>query len=104
MRGTQDVKRTVRQLAALVGGEDVGDGEVEIHSAEALATAGPGQITFLVDEKHARELESCKASALVAKAGVSHDGVPVIAAPDPLSAFLTIYQHFHGRPALPVHG
>jgi UDP-3-O-[3-hydroxymyristoyl] glucosamine N-acyltransferase len=104
MRGTQDVKSTVRQLAALVGGEVVGDGEVEIHSAASLSTAGPGQITFLEDEKHSRQLDSCSASALVAKAGFSHNRLPVIAARDPFSAFLTIYQHYHGRPALPVHG
>ena len=50
------VVATVEQLAALVRGRLVGDGTVPIRSARPVAEAGPGDITFIENERYAKFL------------------------------------------------
>ena len=56
---------TVEQLAALVRGRLVGDGSVSIHSARPVGEAGPGDITFIENERYARMLRTSPASAAI---------------------------------------
>ena len=53
---------TVRELAALVGGEVHGDGASPIHAARGLTEAGAGHITFADNDKTPCELHQCRAS------------------------------------------
>jgi UDP-3-O-[3-hydroxymyristoyl] glucosamine N-acyltransferase len=98
------VKVTVRQLAELVQGQVVGDSDVPITAARSLSEAQPGDITFVENDNHARELHACRASAVVAPPGVNVNGLPRIQAADPLAAFVTIARHLHGRGESPAHG
>jgi len=95
---------TVQQLADFVHGELVGNGEVPIARARALAEARPGDISFLENDQHLRELPHCRASALVIPKGLPVNGQPVIHVADPLAAFVMIVQLLHGRPDPPPHG
>jgi UDP-3-O-[3-hydroxymyristoyl] glucosamine N-acyltransferase len=56
---------TVEQLAALVRGRVVGDGKLAIQAARPVAEAGPGDITFIDDERYARVLRASPASAVL---------------------------------------
>ena len=56
---------TVEQLAALVRGRLVGDGSVPIHSARPVGEAGPGDITFIENERYAKMLRTSPASAAI---------------------------------------
>ena len=47
---------TVEQLAELVRGRLVGDGSVSIRSARPVGEAGPGDITFIENERFAKLL------------------------------------------------
>jgi UDP-3-O-[3-hydroxymyristoyl] glucosamine N-acyltransferase len=98
------VSATVRQLAELVKGKLQGDGEAVIRAARPLDEAQPGDITFVEDEKHARNLHECRASAVVAPASVRLNGQALIQVADPLAAFVLIVRHLHGRDELPPHG
>jgi UDP-3-O-[3-hydroxymyristoyl] glucosamine N-acyltransferase len=98
------VSYTVRQLAELVHGQVVGDGELEIEAARPLTDAGPRHITFLEDDRHLKQLCSSAASAVLMKPGHPPNGHAIIEVNDPLAAFLTIFQHLHGRPAEPPRG
>jgi len=42
------------QLAALVHGRLVGDGTISIHAARPVGEAGPGDITFIENERYAK--------------------------------------------------
>lgn len=95
---------TLRQLADLVKGEVLGDGDLTIHSARPLSEAGPGDISFIEDSKHAHHLHDCRASAIVVGKDVPLHGVPLIRVADPLNAFVAIVRHLHGRAELPPHG
>jgi UDP-3-O-[3-hydroxymyristoyl] glucosamine N-acyltransferase len=101
---TSNVAITVRQLAELVHGQVLGDGAVVITAARSLGEAGPGQITFVEDDRHARKLPTCPASAAVVPLTVAANGKPLIRVTDPLGAFVAIVQHLHGRPEPPPCG
>jgi UDP-3-O-[3-hydroxymyristoyl] glucosamine N-acyltransferase len=95
---------TVRQLAELVHGQVLGDGDVLIHAARPLGDAQSGDITFLEQQKHAHLLHDCRASAVVVPPAVPANGLPLIQVTDPLTAFVAIVRHLQGRPEPPPHG
>ena len=95
---------TVRELAALVGGEVYGDGDLPIRAARSLREAQPGHITFVEHDKHLPELYACPASAAVVSPAVPPNGKALIRVADPLAAFVTIVRHLHGAPEPPPHG
>ena len=95
---------TVRQLAELVQGTVHGDGDLVIRGASTLKEAGPGDITFVEDDKHAPQLHGCRASAAVIPRSLPPNGLPAIQVADPLTAFVAIVRHLRGRPEPPPHG
>lgn len=94
---------TVRELAELVGGQVVGNGQQPIQAARVFAEAKPGDITFL-DQDHKKDLAHCQASAVVVPAQFPVNGRTLIQVADPLAAFITIVQRLHGKPDRPIHG
>ena len=56
---------TVEQLAELVRGRLVGDGSVSIRSARPVGEAGPGDITFIENDRFAKLLRGSPASAAI---------------------------------------
>ena len=95
---------TVRQLAELVHGQIVGDGDLPITAARPLGEAELGDITFVEDAAHADHLPGCRASAAVVPAGIFANGLALIQVADPLGSFVTIVRHLHGRPEAPACG
>src|SRR3954464_2262027 len=82
------VVATVEQLAALVRGRLVGDGTVPIHSARPVAEAGPGDITFIENERFAKLLRTSPASAAIVgphlKQSAPEASLPMIEVEDPI--------------------
>jgi UDP-3-O-[3-hydroxymyristoyl] glucosamine N-acyltransferase len=91
------VVATVEQLAALVRGRVVGDGSIAIRSARPVGEAGPGDITFIENERYARMLRSSPASAAIVgphfKSTAAAASLPVIEVEDPIQAFLAVRTH-----------
>ncbi len=95
---------TVEQLAALVSGRLVGDGNVSIHSARPVNEAGPGDITFIENERYAKLLRTSPASAAIVgphfrvnkRSPVKAD-LPVIEVDDPIAAFIRVRAHLSGE-------
>jgi UDP-3-O-[3-hydroxymyristoyl] glucosamine N-acyltransferase len=56
---------TLSSIAAQVGGNVRGDGEVIVHQVAPLSTAQTGQISFLTNSKYRHQLESTLASAVI---------------------------------------
>jgi UDP-3-O-[3-hydroxymyristoyl] glucosamine N-acyltransferase len=88
---------TVEQLAALVNGRLVGDGSVPIQSARSVEEAGPGDITFIENDKYAKKLRASPASAAIVgphfKQAPQDRPLPVIEVDDPILAFLAVRSH-----------
>jgi len=88
---------TVGELAELVQGHLHGDGGLPISDARPLAEAVAGHITFVENERQARHLPACAASAAVVPEGLPVNGLTVIRVADPLAAFVTIVERLRGR-------
>lgn len=88
------VPTTLSQLAQLVHGELVGDGNLSILAARSLGEARAGDISFLENSKYLAALEGNPVSALVIPLNLKLDKIPAIRVADPLAAFVTIVQHF----------
>jgi UDP-3-O-[3-hydroxymyristoyl] glucosamine N-acyltransferase len=95
---------TVRELAALVGGELHGDGDLPINGARSLQEAGVGHITFAETDRHLAELHHCPASAAVVSATAPSNGKALIRVANPRAAFGIIAGYLHGPPHRPPHG
>ena len=90
---------TVEQLAALVRGRLDGDGQVSISSARPVAEAGPGDITFIENERYAKLLKGSPASAAIVGPhfkATAQPEMPVIEVDDPITAFLAVRSHLVG--------
>lgn len=88
------MQATLAELAALVGGQIVGDGQLMILGAATVRDAGPGQITLVDQAEKAHLLEECLAAAVVGPKGFVARSLPVIQVDDVHGAFATIVSHF----------
>lgn len=107
---------TAASIAAHLGGELLGPGEVRILGAQSLDDAGRDQITFITDLRSARRWNSSAAGAAVVTRGVesslgereqsAHGTVPrpLIVVPDADIAMVRILELFHPGEALPEPG
>lgn len=82
---------TVDDIGDLVGGTVSGDGGVVITGCASITDASGGEITFVRDRKHLKDLEGTRASAVIVyeEAEVALE-VPVIRATDPYIAFIKV--------------
>jgi UDP-3-O-[3-hydroxymyristoyl] glucosamine N-acyltransferase len=94
----------LRDLAQLVDGTLVGDGDLLVTGAATYAEATPGHITFIDDNQTAHRLAGCQASAaIVLERGTFRDR-PVIQVANVHVAFATIVAHFHPPKQRQRHG
>ncbi|MCK4276474.1 MAG: UDP-3-O-(3-hydroxymyristoyl)glucosamine N-acyltransferase [Phycisphaerae bacterium] len=69
---------TVEQIAKIVGGQVKGDGTARIEALATIEAAGPGELTFAVDEKRARRVSKSKAGAVIVGALPQAAPMPLI--------------------------
>ena len=85
---------TLAELAALVDGQIIGDGQLMILGAATVRDAEPGQITLVDQLEKAHLLQQCLAAAVVAPHGFVSENLPAIQVDDVHRAFATIVSHF----------
>lgn len=96
---------TLEQIASIVNGRVVGDVNVAIGDARPVENAGPGDITFIADDRVARALRSCPASAALVgphfrmRAQGIAPNLPLVEVEDPLDAFVKVRTHLRGATA-----
>ena len=76
----------LRELAARLGCELRGDGDVEIRGVAGLDDAGPGDLSFLANPRYAGKLETTRAAAVVLLASQASDR-PALVSDNPYLAF-----------------
>lgn len=75
---------TLTQVAELVGGKLVGDGDKVISNLNSIDAAGPQDVTFLVNEKEVARLKECKAGCVLVPENVEAEaGGAMILVKDP---------------------
>jgi len=93
---------TIREIAALLGGQVEGDAATEIRRVAKIDQAGEGDITFLANPKYARFLGSTRASAVIvnrslssADPGFGPTRPVLVRVDDPYVSFLKVLVTFH---------
>lgn len=96
-------------IAALLGGELRGPGELQVSGVASLEEAGPQQLAFLSQPKYRQQLERCAASVVLVPrdlAGAPPAGQAWVSCANPsraLSQVLLILQPPPPRPAPGIH-
>lgn len=88
------MNKTLREIAEIVGGELIGDGDVKITGLDSIETAQTGDITFAVDS-HVESAKNCAASAVIMPADYAGE-LPknVIKSAQPKAAFAKLMEIF----------
>ncbi|MDH4038771.1 MAG: UDP-3-O-(3-hydroxymyristoyl)glucosamine N-acyltransferase [Candidatus Krumholzibacteria bacterium] len=81
------------ELADIVGGKVVGDGDVEICGVAGIREAMPGDITFIANPRYAEFLSNTRASAVIGGDDLS-PLKPLIRIGNPYYAFLQVLNLF----------
>ncbi|WP_158633356.1 UDP-3-O-(3-hydroxymyristoyl)glucosamine N-acyltransferase [Tautonia sociabilis] len=97
---------TIRELADLVQGRVVGDDSTPIVAAKPVTEAGPGDLTFLADDRYLKALAASPASAVLIGSGFAipepADRSPTmtfIVVDDPRAAFMLLHARLRGAAA-----
>jgi UDP-3-O-[3-hydroxymyristoyl] glucosamine N-acyltransferase len=87
----------LKEIAAFLGAELSGDGDLEIKGVQGLSKAGPGEIAYVARGRESADLSGVRAGALI----VASVGPPAYAnrvlVPDPQLAFARLLEYFHPR-------
>lgn len=86
----------LRDIARAVGGDLVGDGDLEIRGVAGIREAGPGDLTFLANGRYAEYLASTRASAvLLPRNGIAPPaGMSAVLCANPYLAFVDVLRTF----------
>jgi UDP-3-O-[3-hydroxymyristoyl] glucosamine N-acyltransferase len=88
---------TLAQLAEKIGATLHGEGERPVRGCAPIENAGPDEITFLVNPRYARYLESTKAAAVIVDRKTACPGsVTRLVADNPYFAFRNALIELHG--------
>ena len=79
--------KTLKEIAALVGGEVVGDERLAVRGISGIREAREGDLTFLANAHYARLLETTGASAVIVSREVTRAIKPIIRTDNPSLAF-----------------
>ncbi|MFW6154665.1 MAG: UDP-3-O-(3-hydroxymyristoyl)glucosamine N-acyltransferase [Planctomycetota bacterium] len=94
----------LKALAKAIGGELTGDGNVDVTAAAPLATAGPGEISFLANPAYAKYVATTEAAAVIVANDWTGEDVTVIRCADPYAAFGEAMVLLHGFRQAPFRG
>ena len=96
------MKKKLRELAELVNGTVVGDGEVEIHGVASIEDAKEGEITFIANPKYLPKLGQTQASAIIVSPEVTYGEKPLLSVKNPYLTFAKILTLFSYKPYQPM--
>jgi UDP-3-O-[3-hydroxymyristoyl] glucosamine N-acyltransferase len=92
------VKKTLFEIAALLGGDVTGDGAVCIERIRGIDEAGPGDLTFAANPKYLKRIEDTRASAILVAPGTACAGKNLVVVKDPYPALGRLLALFYPEP------
>jgi UDP-3-O-[3-hydroxymyristoyl] glucosamine N-acyltransferase len=93
------------ELAERLGCRAEGDATIEINRVAAIETAGPGDVTFVANQKYLGALPTTRASAVIARGDVPAGPCTMLRTDEPYLAFARAVALFApaSRPPVGVH-
>ncbi len=93
---------TLKELAALIEGDIIGDAGVEITRLAPIDGAGPGDITFIANPKYLPFLSKTSASAILVDRPLDREDIAYLVCKNPYLAFAKILTHLNVRRPAPL--
>ncbi len=84
------MRKTLKEIAAFLDGEVVGDGSIVITGVSGIKEAQKGEITFLANPKYSPLLEKTQASAIITSREIQPTSKPIIRTENPSLAFAKV--------------
>jgi len=97
---------SLNEIAALLGGDVLGDGETRVFQVGTLLSAAPGQISFLTNPKYRAQLGQTRASAVIlSSVDASATDLPRIVSSNPYAYYarVTALLNPERRPGAGLH-
>ncbi len=91
------MKIKLAEIAHLLNGELVGDGDVVIEHIRGIDEAGERDLTFIANPQYRKKLETTRAAAILVNPGVEHPGKNLIIVRDSYVALGKILALFHAE-------
>jgi len=95
------MQKSLKELAALLGGRVIGDENAVVSSLGTLDEATEGQITFLANPKYVGKVATTRATAVIVSPGAERYGRNVIEVKNPYLAFAKLLTLFHVKSIIP---
>ena len=93
--------KTLQELADLVGGQVIGNGQLEVSGISSLDAAQEGEITFVAQSKYIPQAQATRASAIIAPHTIEGINKPFIVTDNPYLAYAKIATSFYPMPSGP---
>ena len=88
------MSKTLKEIAAFVSGELLGDGAVSVNGINGIHEAGSGELAFIINSKDEALIDSTKASCVIVPKNVKgHFNKPLIKVENPSVAFSKIIEY-----------
>jgi len=103
----KSTRRTVGEIATAIGGEVIGDPDIEIRGVAGIREAAAGDLTFLANPRYEKHLESTGASAVIISSEMSPgavNGRALIVVDNPYGGFARVVGLFEQKESLPGRG
>jgi len=88
------MQKTLNEIAKIIGGQVIGNGEILITGASGIREAAEGEITFLANPKYSSFMHKTRAAAIVTSADAQRTTKPIILTENPSLAFAKIISLF----------
>lgn len=88
------MQKTLKEIAKLIDGQVVGDGDILITGASGIKEAAEGDITFLANSKYSSLMDKTRAAAIITSSDAQKTAKPVILTENPSLAFAKIISIF----------
>ncbi len=85
---------SLKELAAVVGGEIAGDGSVLIRGVAGIREAREGDITFLADPRYEKFLKTTRASAVITESAFDGQTRPLVISENAYLSFIKAVEFF----------
>ncbi|MCX5657082.1 MAG: UDP-3-O-(3-hydroxymyristoyl)glucosamine N-acyltransferase [Candidatus Omnitrophica bacterium] len=86
------MKKTLREIAEIVGGEIVGNPDVVITGVCGIKEANEGDITFVANSKYVSLMRQTRASAIITSRDIREASKPIIKTENPSLAFAKMVE------------
>ena len=88
------MQKTLNEIAKLIDGQVIGNGDTLITGASGIREAAEGDITFLANSKYSSLMDKTRASAVITSSDAQGTTKPIILTQNPSLAFVKIISMF----------